>query len=787
MSRHSDVRPVRSPIPQVLGAHGGMDRSLTPTHAEPPSPWHPSANAPTPAARTPLVATPVGHAPSSHGPGSPSKGFMDYLDALRRGFALVLAVAILIGGAGTIYVLRQPDQYRAMAQIKIKPPQFDSALVQIITGGQAAGLSGDDEYFVANTVERLKGLSLAKRVARQPTIADPDVDPDAVAEEILENLQIVGQPQTTYFNVYLKGTDPQRTAGMLNQLIRDAEIQESHDQSTVFENVLDFAKRRRQEIQKELENIDRRITELLNDKAVSMAPNGNILIGEQYSQILQQIAHRSQMHESMQLDYLFRQIYPDRSIDPIQRDAQKEMDQLREYADRLGDGMQQLERIIRYPSGDLAYQNLKKQLARVEQTMARLRGDVRSPESDSQEMESVLLDKSRESLKSLRAQSQKLLDEYQQAMPMIQEFQNARQERERLLRVLEERDKAIGDYETLKKQVNGDPPITIESPAHIPVEPFAPNRPLMIAFFVALGLAAGGGLVCAREHFDHRVKAPEQLVGPSGLDVPLLGVVARMPHSAQLERGGHLWTHALPQSEAADAYRNLRASLVADRPLSTILITSARAGEGKSTTALNLAATCARAGERTLLLEADLRKPSLAPVFPDLDDQEHPDDAAENHPERPGLTDILLHGTAWQSTLVATEIALLDYMPTGSTRDAPVEILGTLELRQLLLSLAKHYDRVILDGPAVLGLADCRMLGQLVDAAVLVVRSGAGSIKPITRARHMLAQSRVPVVGAVFNGLNQDLNNWSSYGEAAEWDRPLNAPMAGPRPMLATS
>ena len=102
-------------------------------------------------------------------------------------------------------------------------------------------------------------------------------------------------------------------------------------------------------------------------------------------------------------------------------------------------------------------------------------------------------------------------------------------------------------------------------------------------------------------------------------------------------------------------------------------------------------------------------------------------------------------------------------MATGDTRDTPIEILGTLELRQLLLALSHHYDRVILDGPAVLGLADCRFLGRMVDASMLVVRSGSHHLTTLHRAKAMLEQSHVAIAGVVFNGLTEDMENWSSY------------------------
>ena len=104
-------------------------------------------------------------------------------------------------------------------------------------------------------------------------------------------------------------------------------------------------------------------------------------------------------------------------------------------------------------------------------------------------------------------------------------------------------------------------------------------------------------------------------------------------------------------------------------------MTSPKAGDGKSTAALNLAATCARAGERTLLLDVDLRRPTLADVFPPEADKDGP-----VH----GLVDVLQGALPWQKTLRHTELRNLDFIPTGDPRDIPIEILGTLELRQLL-------------------------------------------------------------------------------------------------------
>jgi polysaccharide biosynthesis transport protein len=291
-----------------------------------------------------------------------------------------------------------------------------------------------------------------------------------------------------------------------------------------------------------------------------------------------------------------------------------------------------------------------------------------------------------------------------------------------------------------------------------------------------VGVLLGLGVVSVLEYVDHSVKVHEQL--SAGLTLPLFGVIPQIRRTARVHRGGHLWTAGAPDSLEADAYRNLRASLVgaagARGPIGTLLITSAKPGEGKSTTSLNLAAACARAGERTLLMDVDLRRPSLADVF-----------GEGGHPF--GLVEVLRGILPWQRALVPTDIPNLDFLPTGDTFDVPIEILGTLELRQLLAALSRHYDRVILDGPAVLGMADCRMLGRIVDSALMVVRCGAHDMRPLQRAKSMLEQSQVRIAGVVFNGLSEDLQNWSSHGGYGSYGEGTTRDPAPPRGLPAPS
>ena len=349
-----------------------------------------------------------------------------------------------------------------------------------------------------------------------------------------------------------------------------------------------------------------------------------------------------------------------------------------------------------------------------------------------------------------------------EAHPAFDQYNDLVAQRELKQRQIAETQQKLSEFNALARTQKD--PVTIVVG---PVEPALPERPKKALYIVAVivfGFMIGMALSCLIEHVDHSVKVPEHLT--SGLAMTLLGVVPRIRRTAKVHRGGHLWTPGDSEPSATDAYRNIRASLLgvasSRGPIVTLLVTSAKAGEGKSTTALNLAATCARAGERTLLVDVDLRRPSLADVFPH----------EEGHL---GLVDVLRGELPWQRVVVPTDLPNLDFIPTGDPRDVPIEILGSLELRQLLLSLSQHhYDRVILDGPAVLGLADCRMLGRIVDASIMVVRSGRQGLSPLRRAKEMLEQSQVRMAGIVFNGITDGVEDWSSYVPS------LLAPVGGP-------
>jgi capsular exopolysaccharide synthesis family protein len=701
---------------------------------------------------------------------APPKAAADYLRALRRRIWLVPAIAVLVIVPGTIHVTRLPDRYSAVAHIHIEPPSVDQRVATIIPNGNVGQTSPEiNSRYVPDQIAFLKGPKLAQDVAALPELQIPPEQQDGVAAHLM-SLNARPQLNSGTFIVTLEGTDKARLAALLNahlELFRDQVKQDS---------VAEFDKARRRasdnvaEHRRELAELERNILAQVNQRSF-FTPDGRNMLDSRYAEmnslLLQKRLRYAELEHQRDLA----------SASPLHAAAAAgasplhgRIAQLRQQKEDLAEYLEEYRRTIKKFETDPASRAVAKQLQKVMDELDELEEAVAAPQAD---LAGLTLSHAGEEVVKLEREVGGLLEQVQAAMPEQQTFLKLLRERDQKERLLATAQAQLDGFSFLAETVK--PPVEVLFRAEEPEVAIGPNRKLYLVLLVMLGLGGGIGLVCALETFDHRVKAPEHLT--DGLHLPLVGVVPRMRRLAELHRGGHLWTPGLPRSAEADAFRNVRASLLGltapgGRPAVTLLVTSAKAGEGKSTTALNLAATCARAGERTLLIDADFRRPSLGPVF------------EPGHPL--GLADVLREDLPWPRTLVRTGVPNLDFMPVGDVSDTPIELLGTLEMHQLLAAVAGHYHRVIIDGPAVLGLADCRMVGRMVDAALLVVRAGVHDLSPLRRAKGMLEQSRVPIGGVVFNGLDDDLANWSSH-----LPPPRVAPQAprGPaeRPALAES
>jgi non-specific protein-tyrosine kinase len=214
-----------------------------------------------------------------------------------------------------------------------------------------------------------------------------------------------------------------------------------------------------------------------------------------------------------------------------------------------------------------------------------------------------------------------------------------------------------------------------------------------------------------------------------------------------------LVTLADPRSAAAEAFRTLRTNLMfssVENPLHTLLVTSAAAGDGKSVVLANLATTFAQSGNKTILVDCDLRKPSQHEIW--------------GIPNERGLTTMMLEDSAMSTPpLVSTDIENLQILPSGPLPPVPADLLSSQRMNGLIGVLKARANYVLFDAPPVLAATDATLLGSKLDGVLLVVRAGHTRRDQAARAKQTLDRVHVRVIGAVLSNAPRE-SSGSNYG-----------------------
>lgn len=279
--------------------------------------------------------------------------------------------------------------------------------------------------------------------------------------------------------------------------------------------------------------------------------------------------------------------------------------------------------------------------------------------------------------------------------------------------------------------------INVLQQAIVPTRASSPSLPRTMAVGLAGGLILALGAALAREWTDRRLRSIEEMKNALGISV--LGVVPQMPAAlTPLMKG--LRVHQDPSSNVAEAYRSLRTAIyfgLRDQEARTILVTSPTPNDGKSTVAANLAIAMAQAGQRVLLVDADLRKPSLQGFF-GIDSTR-------------GLCNLLSGDEDVRKDICATRVYGLSLLPCGERPANPSEILNSQRFSDLLGDLAMEYDQVVIDSPPVNVVADARIIGAAADVSLLVVNAAHCDRRLAEMARDGLLSVGANVLGVVVN------------------------------------
>jgi polysaccharide biosynthesis transport protein len=300
--------------------------------------------------------------------------------------------------------------------------------------------------------------------------------------------------------------------------------------------------------------------------------------------------------------------------------------------------------------------------------------------------------------------------------------------------------------------------------ARVPSYPSEPNIPRNLSFALVLGIISGVGLAFVLENMDNTVRTPEQAQIISGL--PSLGMIPLGSKSGHGTNGKRLAltaskevvetvTQIRPQSQMAESYRALRTSLLLSNlgaPPKVIMVTSARPQEGKTTTSINTAIVLAQKGVRVLLVDADLRRPSVHKTL--------------GMGPRSGLSNVLTGSATVQQTITTSPILPnLLIMPAGTPPPNPAELLASSNMRDLIAELRQQFDHIVIDTPPTLSVTDAVVLSPRADATILVIRSGHTTKQALRRARDILTQVNAHVAGVLLNAVDLTSPDYYYYYE----------------------
>ena len=291
--------------------------------------------------------------------------------------------------------------------------------------------------------------------------------------------------------------------------------------------------------------------------------------------------------------------------------------------------------------------------------------------------------------------------------------------------------------------------------------PAKPNRPLIVIIGIFLGIGMGIGFAFIRNYLDNTVKTPEDISNRN------ISILSWIPQIEGVEAGNKDFEFIVakkPDASASEAYRALRTrikfSKIDKESLKTILITSPTSQEGKTTTSINLAGSFAQANFKTIILDADLRKPRIHSVF--------------NQKRFPGFTDYFFGQATFDEILRKSEVNNLDFITAGTIPPNPSEIIGSTQMESFLEKLKSEYDYIVIDSPPVIAVTDSEILSSMVDGTILVVSANNTEMELMEKAVQLINHDRSSFLGVVLNNFTYRSGYGSYYKYYYYYSRPTN-------------
>jgi len=718
-------------------------------------------------------------------PPAHDSGVGEYLRILIKRKWVVISCLVTIFSVVAVASLKTTRVYEAGGTIAINKPDttlnFQNSATFSLDYYDPAELDTEVKILQSDllALQVIRELNLDRRpeIAGQappPPSASLDLAPDPLQSDPVRassmiggfksNLKVTLSPNTRIIEVHYRSPDPQMAANVVNTLMQ---TYVENNFKARFESTMqasDWLSKQLVDLQMKVETSQEKLVRYQKEHEILGADEKQNITMEKLDELNKELTQAES--ERMDKEALYR-LVDSGDPDAIASSASAIEDSGAgpQSSTALLGTLRAKEADLKIQSAELstqfgpAYPKLKElnnQLkeidAQLQAEMRKVAAKVKGQYNSALQRENMLHD----ALEKQKQEANKLNESAIQYQLLKREVDTNRQLYEGLLQKLKEAGVSAG-----LKSNN----LRVLDSARPPSYPIEPNIPRNLVFAIVLGLASGVGLAFLIEGLDNTVRTTEQAQLISGVAslgmIPLGSKSAREgPNPKRLviatsKEAVELVTQVRPQSQMAESYRALRTSLLLSNigaPPKVIMVTSALPQEGKTTTSINTAVVLAQKGVRVLLIDADLRRPSIHKTL--------------GMGPHSGLSNVLTGSTTLDDAITRTTIhPNLFVLPAGTPPPNPAELLASSNMRDVLNQLRERFDHIVIDTPPSLSVTDAVVLSPRADAVVLVIRSGQTTKQALRRSRDTLLQVNAKVVGVLLNAVDLTSPDYYYYYE----------------------
>ena len=662
--------------------------------------------------------------------------FLDYWRVISSRKELILAVAFLVVLTGTVYTLMLPNIYASSSRILVSE---DTPEINPFTSYQSVQMY--NPYFLRTQFEILTSKPILNEVIYRLDLQnewgkDEKVLTRDIALKILNNsVNVFQQRDTSLIVINVKRDNPDEAADIANeiaQVYRDSRLElAAKNAREAIDKMEESLSEQRQRVASAEENIQK-IREDLNIAVVG--GEGQFDVGEVRMQQLEGDRLFAQ-REMVEKEGLLRILEDLDDKDLLERASYITFDQF------VMSTIQQIQDIeVNLSSVQADYGNnhpevkrLRSQIDTLEETLKKRLTALRN----GLDTEYIIAKNNFESLDKVLASVRTDTIESQGAK--FRPYRNALADLE-TERFIYNQLMAKHRQEIITLQIPQNP-VEIIDVAEPNMQPVSPNLFLNVLLSIFVGLGAGVGLAYFIEYLDTSVKNADDI--ENKLKLKVVGLVPQKVRPL-IEEG--------PDSENAESYRVMKTNLSfvsKENEGMAHCILSSGAGEGKSTTAFNLAYVAAQQGSKVLLVDGDLRRPVQHTIL--------------GLSNRFGLTNVLLRDVPVEEAVKATSIPNLQFLPSGRLPRASLGVLDPKKISELIQSLKSKYDLVLIDTPPIVGISDANIIAKEVDSSILVVQYRKYPINMLKKAITALQAQSIEIAGAVLNNINVMRDDYYYY------------------------